>query len=222
MGVRLDRLLSIAGPPLGPLGPATADISGVPEGSLGAELSEFLACVNGFYAFESALHVFPAGPVPADRMSAQRWNDNNCWRDGYGELAQGLFFFAEDVFGGQFALRGSEVVSFEPETASIDVLAPSLEAWADRLLEDYPLLTGFPLAHQWQQRHGQLPAGIRLLPKRPFVLGGEFTIENLYAMDAVSGMRLRGEVATQIRHLPDGTKLRLVPVGRATASGGDD
>lgn len=206
MAARLDRLLSIAGPPLGP---AVANIQNLPDGELGEELSGLLARINGFFAFEAALHVFPTEPVAADGMSIQAWNDRNRWRDAYGGLAQGLFFFAEDIFGGQFALRGSEVVTFDPETASIEVIAPTLESWADHLLADYPLLTGFPLAHEWQSRHGELPEGHRLLPKRPFVLGGEYSIENLYAMDAVRGMRLRGEIAVQLQDLPDGAKIRF-------------
>ena len=124
-------------------------------------------------------------------------------------MADGLLFFAEDIFGGQFAFSTVGVVSFDPETGDVEQVAADLEGWADRVLAGYELLTGFPLAHAWQQRHGQLPVTERLLPKRPFVLGGEFVLENLYALGSVEGMRLRGELATQIRNLPEGASVKF-------------
>jgi hypothetical protein len=204
MGTRLDRLLSIAGPSLGPPVPA-----GGSRGLHDKELSEFLAQSNGFFAFEGALHVFPSGPVPADVMSVQLWNDEHLWRLGYHELAEGLYFFAEDIFGGQFALFEDRVVTFEPETGAIEEIATNLEGWADNILTDYALLTGFPIAHQWQKRHGPLTAGKRLLPKRPFALGGEFSLENLHELDAVKGMQFRSELATQLKNLPEGATVKF-------------
>jgi len=44
-------------------------------------------------------------------------------------------------------------------------------------------------------------------------MGGEYTIENLWAGDAVQGMRFKGDVALQIRDVPDGgaVKLKIEP-----------
>lgn len=201
MPSRLDRLLSVTGPPLGDPQP---DVGGLPP-----ELGAFLSRKNGFLAFESALHVLPSTPVPETVMSVQSWNREGLWRSSYAGMANGLYFFAEDIFGGQFAFSSNGVVSFDPETGDTEKLAPDLEGWADRLLDEYDILTGFPIAHQWQEIHGPLPLGHRLLPKRPFVLGGEFTVENLYVLDASQGMCFRGEIATQIRDLPDGATISL-------------
>jgi hypothetical protein len=99
----LRELLRIAGPAVGA---AAAD------DPLPGRLNELLQSRNGFYAFESALHVLPRleRPDPAT-MDFGRWNDGALWRGEYGGLADGLTFFAEDLFGGQFALRGDEVVT---------------------------------------------------------------------------------------------------------------
>lgn len=59
-------------------------------------------------------------------------------------------------------------------------------------------MPGSSATDSWQQ------VSERLLPKRPFVLGGEFAVDNLYVLDAVQGMRLRSELATEIASLPDG------------------
>ena len=45
------------------------------------------------------------------------------------------------------------------------------------------------------------------MPKKPFVLGGEYRIENLYLLNAVKAMHLRANLAVQIKNLPDGTSL---------------
>ena len=46
------------------------------------------------------------------------------------------------------------------------------------------------------------------MPKMPFVTGGEYAIQNLAAIEASRGMRFRGDLAVQIRDLPDGAQIR--------------
>ncbi|MFA9444899.1 SMI1/KNR4 family protein [Egicoccus sp. AB-alg6-2] len=120
-----------------------------------------------------------------------------------------MLCFAEDVFGGQFALTPDGIVAFDPETGAVDHLAATLDEWAQAILDDHAVLTGHPLARAWQTRHGPLPPAQRLVPVVPFVLGGPFDLENLHALDATQGMRLRGELAAQLRDLPDGATVRL-------------
>ncbi len=166
---------------------------------------------NGFYAFESALHVFPWTNLPAAEgcVGIQAWNERTLWRDWYGQLTEGLYFFAEDAFGGQFAIRAHEIVSFDPESGDTTPVALSFADWATALLTNYAQLTGFPTAHEWQVLNGPIPNGKRLLPKTPFILGGRYHESNLCAVDAVKGMRYRGELWQQIRDLPDGAQVRL-------------
>ena len=54
-----------------------------------------------------------------------------------------------------------------------------------------------------------MPAGSSLVPAVPFVLGGEYSLGNLRLADAVSGMRARGNLARQIRDLPDGAQIEF-------------
>lgn len=177
-----------------------------------ARRSEFAALCrqkNGFYAFESALHVFPTGSDACGHTTAEQWNANGHWKDCYAAAADDIWCFAEDLFGGQFGFRGEQVVSFNPESAEVATLAGTLEEWACRLLTDYEFLTWYPVAHEWQAKFGPLHAGMRLAPKTPFILGGEYAVDNLYALDAVEGMRLRGDLYRQMRHLPDGSRVAI-------------
>jgi hypothetical protein len=52
------------------------------------------------------------------------------------------------------------------------------------------------------------------VPIKPFVLGGEGTLANLEPEDCVSAMRWHGELASQIRDLPDGARLVLKERGQ--------
>ncbi|GAA2997630.1 SMI1/KNR4 family protein [Actinokineospora diospyrosa] len=179
------------------------------RGRIGVELAELLGRRNGFYAFESALHVFGLGA--AESPDLERWNAGECWRDAYAGSAEGYLFFAEDVFGFQYAVSadGERVVLFDPETAGVERVADSLGAWAAEVLAEADYRTGHPLARAWQERFGALPPGSRLLPKMPFVAGGKYEVDNLYLLDAVEGMRVRGSIAVQIRDLPEGTPIRF-------------
>jgi hypothetical protein len=118
-----------------------------------------------------------------------------------------MYFFAMDVFGGQFGYRGDSIVYFEPETGEVEEFSVDLERWAKRILEDADVLTGYPLARSWQRENGQLKHGDRLVPIQAFVSGGKYVVENLRPYDAASGMRIRGPIARAISDLPDGTAI---------------
>ncbi len=208
MGITVDRLLSISGSALSDNDPWLPEAFKARAPSVAAELIKFLKEKNGFYAFESALHVLLAGPVK-DSMDLAAWNAEDCWKATYEGMADDGLFFAEDVFGGQFVLKADGVYSFDPETAEYQYLVGGLYGWAEALLADYNVLTGFPLAHEWQVTNGPIPKAKRLVPQIPFVCGGEFSTSNLLLMDATRGMRLRGSIATQIRDLPDGAPIEI-------------
>jgi hypothetical protein len=204
----LGQLLSIASPALCEQPPQVPLELLDEAGDLAASLVALLHEKNGFLAFESALHLFPAGSVH-EGYDLIAWNRADLWRHSYEDLASGFLFFAEDLFGDQFALRSGRVYRFTAETGQADELAEDLEGWAARLLGDYCFETGHPLAHAWQEQYGPLRPGERLIPKRLFALGGDYSVENLTKEDAVRGMRIRGPIAVLTRNLPNGTKLRL-------------
>lgn len=201
-----EKLLSIASAPLRTDIPEISPLLSE-QGSRGRELYQWLTDRNGFFAFESALHVFPLGP--GGGLDLETWNAPPLWRSAYGDMAEGLLFFAEDAFGHQFAIRGDGIVSFDPETGKAEALSPDLEGWAERILDDYEFLTGYPLLHEWQERNGPIPSDYRLAPRVPFVAGGDFSLENLYLANSVEIMRFRASLAQQIKDLPDGAQIRL-------------
>ncbi|MGH9568101.1 MAG: SMI1/KNR4 family protein [Candidatus Angelobacter sp.] len=177
--------------------------------ALGPELFNMLQKKNGFYAFESALHVFPIRCDLTNEMDLETWNSDTLWRNGYANLVQGLLFFAEDILQDQFCLSQQGVVRFKAETGETAIMAGSLEDWAGLITSNYQFETGWPLAHDWQASNGALPRGKRLMPETPFFLGGEYSVTNLWAGDALQGMRFKADIAIQTRDLPPGEKVRL-------------
>lgn len=203
---RLEQLLAISSESL-------ADKPQAPPGmldpyKLGPDLFRMMQHKNGFFAFESALHVFPI--LSANTMSLEEWNASLLWRDGYRDAASGLLFFAEDAFQDQFCLSADSIVRFKAETGETQLLAPSIEEWADVILRDYKLETGWALASQWQGRNGPLPPGKRLMPKIPFFLGGSYSLDNLWVGDSVEGMRSKADLAMQTRDIADGSTVRVI------------
>jgi hypothetical protein len=177
------------------------------------ELAHLLSERNGFFAFESALRVFPSGEARAG-YSLDSWNSSQLWRSAFRGITDECLFFAEDILGSQFCIHDKEVHRFDPETASFTRIAGNLTEWARLILKDPEVETGYPLAHEWQRQNGALAANCRLVPKVPFACGGEFEIANLVAMDAVDGMKFRASIAMQIRDLPDGAEITFRAVGK--------
>ncbi|MEV7500393.1 hypothetical protein [Streptomyces sp. NPDC093018] len=127
----------------------------------------------------------------------------------YGESANGLTFFAEDVFGFQFAVDDERFYMFDPETAELDPVAASSGEWADCILEEFDELTGYSVAHLWQSLNGPLRCGFRLTPAVPFFLGGEFKAEALKEKRDLDVARMRAHVYTQTKDLPDGSQVKI-------------
>ena len=131
------------------------------------------------------------------------------WAGAYGALTRGCFFFAEDVFGVQFGIRDETICRFDPESGTLASYADSFEEWAGRIVESSQFETGYRLLLEWKNLNGPLPRSKRLLPKIPFILGGEYSVANLYAADAAVGMKVRADIWRQLKDLPDGAPVQL-------------
>jgi hypothetical protein len=172
------------------------------------ELHSIFIKKNGFLAFESALLLFPTATVESIRSLAE-WNSPAGWRRFYKAIPPEAIFFAEDVFACQFGIGKETVLKLNPESGNIDEHSACLEEWAGKILADYDAETGWSLAREWQQTNGPLPLGHRLLGKRPFVLGGDYSLDNLVAVDGWVAMEKLGYLFNQIKNVPDGNRVTV-------------
>jgi hypothetical protein len=116
-------------------------------------------------------------------------------------------FFAEDVFGVQVGVLDNDIVQFDPETATLTLLAHSIEEWCEQVVADQDFYTGAPVLAAWEQAHGPIRAGNRLIPKRLFMFGGEYHSTNMLSKRDVEGMQLRAQYWRLTKDLPDGTSV---------------
>lgn len=116
--------------------------------------------------------------------------------------------FGSDVYGDLWAsgLDGRVhriwTETFEP----IEEYA-SIAAWADTIVKESDPQLGWGMLSDWEGENGELPAGSRLAPKIPFVLGGQYAVSNLYSLAFTEILRFRRYFATQIEDLPDGARI---------------
>jgi hypothetical protein len=177
------------------------------EGILPGDLRELLSVHDGLIAFEGGLRCFgmKTGLLP----SLKEWNRPEGWRSAYRGLSGGLFFFAEDAFGNQFAIEDERVVRFLAETAEREFITDSIADWLGALLQDAEEELSLWLLREWKNPDRVLEPTEHLCPKVPFVTGGSYEASNLYALDRNESMIFKGDFAWQTRNLPQGAKIRL-------------
>jgi hypothetical protein len=208
MGPSLQKLLEIGGKPFLAKG-IDSSVEAIDRlGEIGISIKDVLRQRNGFFCFESAFRFFPSVTVEAS-WGLGEWNSPDLWKADYRGLADNVFCFAEELFGRQFVVYDGKIGIFEAETGDLKTVASSLEEWASKILLDYNQLTGYGLAHEWQRHHGPLHPRHRLLAKKPFVLGGEYSLTNFAAQDSVRLMKTLGNLAYQIHALPDGSRIEF-------------
>jgi hypothetical protein len=172
------------------------------------ELEQLLAWRNGFYAYQRGLHVFGRCVEPRfhDLVS---WNAATWIRD-LGGLADGLFFFAEDSFGDQFAWDGGQVIRFLAETGEREVIAATIAEWLARVIEDPQQELGLGPLEDWTRLNGPLPQGRHLFPRTPLILGGSLSPEDVATIDPYEDMSFKASLVRQLADVADGQRVELI------------
>lgn len=178
------------------------------QSQIGHSLLSLLLIKNGSFSFEQAFHIYPFDDQVYPNISS--WNALDGWRAMFDNLDKSLVFFAQDIFGNQFCVSENNIAIFNPETGEIENIAKDMETFISEILNDYEYLTGYPLAHDWQLKNRKIKMNERLVPKIPFVGGGGFEVNNLYAMDCVESMELRSGIANKIKNLSDGSEVDII------------
>jgi hypothetical protein len=116
--------------------------------------------------------------------------------------------FACDIYGDLWVKRADGTVrkiSTESFVAVEDY--GSLESWAATIVADSDYELGWSMLSAWESTNGNIKVGERLAPKIPFVFGGEYSVENLYAMPLTEILKFRRHLATQTANIQNGTKV---------------
>ncbi|WP_299464598.1 hypothetical protein [uncultured Microscilla sp.] len=116
------------------------------------------------------------------------------------------------LFGNQFCFSKNGIVLFNLESAEKEEVATSFEEFLTVMFnnsEDLDYYTGQSLIQEWQSLGNFLQDGERLCPKQPFIVGGEFEVENLHVKRFDKNFLYNSKIAHQISNLPDGTEIQI-------------
>jgi Protein of unknown function DUF2625 len=164
-----------------------------------------LSCHNGLTAFDGALRIF--GTCPGPMPTLQDWNHPQGWRAAYKDLVKkDMVFFAEDVFGNQFAFHNGRVCYFEAETGKTSPFASSFSEWLSRVLEDPVDSLQLMSYRNWLNKGG---LSEHLCPVYPFIVKAEPPVRELYRVSSTEDMSYKGDFAYQIKDIPDGAQIKL-------------
>lgn len=175
--------------------------------NLVAELGYLLTLKNGFYAFESALNVY-SGTQDDLHTNLFSANTDDSFLKQY-DITVPVVFFAEDLFLNLFGIVELGVFKLDLETGEFELHSSNLDGWAEKILGNYNYETGWSLASEWQAQHGAIGNGYRLLPKRPFVMGGDYKVDNLVKVKRETGLKNYIALYNQIKFIEDGEALDL-------------
>lgn len=137
---------------------------------------------------------------------------NNIIKEEYGDIFQGLVAFGQDVFGSQFCFNVSDgkIILFDSESGDRKVIASDFTNWIDELSADPEYYTGINVLNEWSSLNKKILFRERLCPKKPFIMGGEFAAENLYASTFPDYIKAYANIAKQVYNLPNGTKAKII------------
>jgi len=169
---------------------------------------EFLATIeNGGLFFKQSLQLYCV-TSSNDFMDIE--HVNQVLNKEYGPLFENLLSFGQDIFGNQFAfdLANQKVISFNCETGEKNFLADNFKDWLAVLFNDFAFYTGVTYAESWLEKNN-IELGQRLVPIKPFVIGGDYSIDNFYTLDFPKYLTYNADIAKQIFNLKDGEKVKI-------------
>ena len=117
------------------------------------------------------------------------------------------YYFGCDVFGNQFGFSGERIFLLTIETGKSELLADSFSEWIAVIEKQKDYYTGQPILMKWEKGNSNLNAVERLCPKKPFIIGGDYSVDNLYSMSCEEVIECNAKIALQIFNLPDGTPI---------------
>lgn len=128
----------------------------------------------------------------------------------YADYFKGYYAFGQDLFGNQFVFHQQtrQVFFFKCETGRKELLAEGFNEWLAIFESDKDYFSGEPLAAEWKEKKA-LGEGFRLCPRLPFIMGGEYEINNLIPSPFPKYIQYYAELAKQIANVEDGVKVKL-------------
>lgn len=164
---------------------------------------------NGFMAFGGALRIFPY-VVKKDKKHRDlvSWNEFMLWKYMYGDALKNKICFAENFLGDQFCYSKNGVEVFEIDTKQSTHLSNSIDELGDVFFSDDNNIF-VELFAECQEKYGIIDSETHLCPLKPFILGGEYLVDNFRPLNCIESIKSRAELANQLADLDEGTPVSI-------------
>jgi hypothetical protein len=187
--------------------------SRVPSG-LDPDYQLFLSLTNGGYTSDLFFHFFGLTEGAYDLVE---WNQQAAWKKNYG-LTDEHFVFAEDLLGQQYYFtmgRRKVIKCLWIESGDSTLVAEKFAYFVeDVILNLDSMAEARKLARSFLHKtKEQFKLHEHISYKIPLCLGGgELDLGNLEWMESLSHLQFLGQVVTQVKKLPAGTRISDVVI----------
>jgi hypothetical protein len=164
-------------------------------------------CCNGGFFFGKALLIYPN--ILENQYPSASLLNSKLYQE-FGELFCNYWSFGQDIFGNQFCFKNTtrEIILFNIEDASEVIMARDFKEWLIIVEDDFDYLTGYSYYKEWIKKQG-LNEIQRLVPYKPFIVGGDYNVSNFVASDYPRYLEYNAQLAKHLHDIPDGTAVRI-------------
>lgn len=128
------------------------------------------------------------------------------------KLNKDLIFFGENCMADVFCLYKNKFYRYDLELNELENMGEDLNEFSNNILKNYNYYTGYNLHIKWALKNRALLPNEILIPKIPFVLGGEYAEDNLIAIERIKGFSIKIDFQKKISSLQNGEKVKLEDV----------
>lgn len=96
-----------------------------------------------------------------------------------------------------------------PEDSSLEIIASSLDEWFSIIKSDKVTYLYSDILEEWESRNGKILLGEKLIPSIPFIIGGDYELDNFIKCTELEAMRYYSQYAKTLYKLPDGNVVKL-------------
>jgi hypothetical protein len=176
---------------------------------LPVDLREFLLRCNGYVAFHGGLHVRGACLNPSWHSLRYWWLGAGALHVLFSSVAKSAVPFGEDALGDQYLLRGGVVHRLSAESGDIASLNADLREFDTSVREDPVGYLSLGPLEEFRAGGGNLMPGQLLNIYPPLVMKESANGVSYRAVPTEERIRFLASVASQVRGLPEGTKVRF-------------
>jgi hypothetical protein len=174
------------------------------------DIFALLVDVNGFIAFQGALHVRGIASEPSWHSLGGAWTGQRALHLLFSAILPSDIPFAQDALGNQFVLRDDRVWRLESETGELDPLDLDVQDWLAALTTSPGKLLPVDVVAQFRADGEELVPGYLLSVYPPFCAAESAAGISLRAIPAQETIESLADFAANIAASGDGSRIRIV------------